>query len=270
MDWNKWKTGRTLLMLLLAVCLLFSCQSVRAAEQNAATVVALTNQARAQKDLEPLAINGQLAKAALDKAKDMLRHDYFAHTSPQGVTPWDWFDKSGYDYKYAGENLAMGFINLTDQQQAWMNSTEHRQNILNPNYQDIGVAVVSGKINGAESMLTVEEFGAPFTAAGRIPGEKVLAAQAFNKDPIPQLIPESSLPSVNIGLADLPARTAGLDAALIVFAFVLSVGPLSFLFGTYRSILGIMKKRYASAAKKHWQALKIILHVRKISIALRR
>ena len=265
------KTEQSLMLLALLVFFVFSFQSARAADKNAADVVALANQARAAENLAPLAINGQLVKAALNKAGDMLAHDYFAHTSPQGVTPWAWFDKSGYDYKYAGENLAMGFVNLADQQQAWMNSTEHRKNILNPNFKDIGVAVVQGKIDGAETMLTVEEFGAPFVVSGsKAPEGDVLSAQAFNGDPIPQLIPGNSLPSVNVGYADVPGRAGGLEAALAIFAIVIVANPIILLVKAFQPILGMIKKRYALPAKKYWKALRMVMRAYNFSIALKR
>ena len=251
MDRKVRKNERVLLVLSLMAFFLFSLRPALAADQNIGTVVALTNQA--------------------DKAEDMLAHDYFAHTSPQGTTPWSWFDKSGYDYKYAGENLAMGFVSLPDQQQAWMNSTEHRKNILNPNFQDIGVAVVQGRIDGAETTLTVEEFGAPFAAVvSNNPGGSVLANEAFNGGRVPQMIADSPMPSVNIGVMDISGRTAGFNAALLIFAFIILANPVILIINAFQPIMKTLKKKYALAAGKRWKILGIIPHMHKLAGVFRK
>lgn len=128
-------------------------------------VIALANNSRAKEGLSPLSENPKLSTAAKHKAEDMLKNDYFAHTSPAGVTPWFWVQQVGYQYKAAGENLAINFTSALEQHSAWMKSTTHRANILNAQYQEIGVAVVKGKIDGKESVVTVEMFGTPLYGA---------------------------------------------------------------------------------------------------------
>jgi uncharacterized protein YkwD len=135
--------------------------TVLASAVSAQEVVALANASRQKEGLAPLVLNQMLSAAAEDKALDMLKHDYFAHTSPQGVEPWAWFKKEGYGYKYAGENLAINYTSAKEQHAAWMQSATHRANILNIHYQEIGVATVEGKINGESSLVTVELFGTP-------------------------------------------------------------------------------------------------------------
>lgn len=132
-------------------------------------VVALANSARAKAGLAPLTENAALSLAAKNKANDMLRHDYFAHTSPTGVAPWYWIKDAGYAYQAAGENLAINYTDARDQHEAWMKSETHRANIMNTRYREIGVAVVSGKINGKESIVTVEYFGTPVVAVTKEP-----------------------------------------------------------------------------------------------------
>jgi hypothetical protein len=128
-------------------------------------VIDMVNQARIGAGLGALVENEKLNQAAQRKAEDMIKNDYFAHNSPSGKTPWSWIDKSDYDYKYAGENLAMNFTNAEDEQIAWMNSPTHKKNILSLNYKDIGVAVTEGKINGQSTIVVVQMFGAtPFAA----------------------------------------------------------------------------------------------------------
>ena len=123
-------------------------------------VIELVNLARQKEGLAPLVQNDVLTKIAQDKLDDMIENNYFSHTSPSGKTPWSWFAKEGYDYKYAGENLAINFTSAENQQEAWMKSPTHRKNILNIDYQEIGVAFGAGEINGKMSLITVQEFGA--------------------------------------------------------------------------------------------------------------
>lgn len=129
-----------------------------------ADVIALANGSRTKASLAPLSANAQLTEAAKSKANDMIKNDYFAHTSPKGVEPWYWIKQAGYQYKAAGENLAINYTDAKEQHEAWMKSETHRANILNTRYQEIGVAVVKGKIDGKESIVTVEMFGAPLVA----------------------------------------------------------------------------------------------------------
>lgn len=120
-----------------------------------------TNQARQAKGLSPLREDSRLDNAAYLKAQDMLRSNYWAHVSPSGVQPWHWFDVAGYRYAAAGENLAKGFSTSSGTMAAWMASPEHRDNILNTNYSDVGFAVVSGELDGAQTTLVVALYGRP-------------------------------------------------------------------------------------------------------------
>ena len=143
-----------------ALVFVFSFNYARASVITPTEVISLVNQARTQDGLDVLEINKKLSEAAQGKADDMVKYGYFDHTSPQGVTPWDWFKKYNYDYTYAGENLAMGFWSAEGQENAWMNSASHRKNILNPNYQEVGVAVAQGMIDGKVTTIAIQEFGA--------------------------------------------------------------------------------------------------------------
>ena len=122
-------------------------------------LLALINQTRQEKNLSPLVLNNRLTSAASQKANDMLANDYFQHVSPAGVTPWYWIKQTGYNFEYAGENLAMDFFETSDVFRAWMNSPTHRDNILNPNYKEIGIAVASGQLGERDTTLAVLDFG---------------------------------------------------------------------------------------------------------------
>jgi len=122
-------------------------------------LTSLTNQKRQEYGLSALSLNPQLSLAAQNKATDMFVKDYWAHNSPDGVTPWVFIKGSGYNYIYAGENLARGFNSAPDVINAWMASPEHKQNMLSPNYTDVGFAVMAGKLTGEDTVLIVQMFG---------------------------------------------------------------------------------------------------------------
>jgi len=124
-------------------------------------IIKITVNDRVGNGLNSLSESAILDKAALAKAQDMITNDYFEHTSPQGVDPWHWFKLAGYDYQYAGENLAINYFDSGEVNQAWMASSSHRANILNPNYKEIGVAVLKGEYKGGEAVVVVQLFGAP-------------------------------------------------------------------------------------------------------------
>jgi hypothetical protein len=123
-------------------------------------VLALINQDREAQGLPDLVLNAKLTAAAVDHLNDMIAQHYFAHNNPQGVAPWHWFNQENYDYQYAGENLAINFTTAEDENMAWMNSPEHKKNILNPNYEETGIAIGAGPVDGQMSLIAVEEFGA--------------------------------------------------------------------------------------------------------------
>lgn len=89
-----------------------------------------------------LTLNPALNLAAQAKARDMVSRDYFAHVSPDGTKPWSWLRSAGYNYTYAGENLAEGYTDAYDLETSWMASPAHRANILSPFYSEVGLAVI--------------------------------------------------------------------------------------------------------------------------------
>jgi len=137
----------------------------RVSDISSAELLADTNTERVKDSLPSLKINDELSKAAFLKAQDMFANNYWAHTSPTGVTPWKWLGDSGYNYDVAGENLAKNYPTSQATVGAWMNSETHRANILNGKYQDIGFAVVDGMIDGRNTTLVVAYYGAPATVA---------------------------------------------------------------------------------------------------------
>lgn len=128
-------------------------------------LVDITNEDRAEYGKGGLNVNPLLVEAAQLKANDMAAKSYFAHTSPEGVTPWHWLNQAGYAFSYAGENLAVNFSDSIDVGQAWMDSPGHRANILNGQFTEIGIATAEGVYEGAPTIFVVQFFGKPATAS---------------------------------------------------------------------------------------------------------
>lgn len=146
-----------------------------------------TNARRNEAGLGTLTLNSALSQAAAAKAADMFAHNYWAHNSPLGKTPWDFIISSGYRYTLAGENLAKNFQTSSGVVDAWMNSPTHRDNIVKAGYREVGFAVVNGILSGEETTLVVQMFGATNAApiaqipkaqaAAPAPAESVPAAK---------------------------------------------------------------------------------------------
>jgi uncharacterized protein YkwD len=120
-----------------------------------------TNARRAKEGLPPLHYNPILSESATAKAKNMFDENYWAHNSPSGKSPWDFFKAVNYQYSIAGENLAKDFYDTDSMMRAWMNSPTHKANIISDKYQEIGIGVVNGVLNGVKTTLVVQHFGTP-------------------------------------------------------------------------------------------------------------
>lgn len=148
------------LPLVLAVAIIVSGNAVHASEITRSSVVAEMNVRRATFGLPPLREDARLDDAADDRVTDMEDQGYWAHISPDGRQPFMWLRPHGYDYHFAGENLASGFDTTEVLVDAWMESRGHRENILSPNYRDCGVSVIEGSTTGrAAGKSIVVMFG---------------------------------------------------------------------------------------------------------------
>ena len=120
-----------------------------------------TNKTRTASNEAPLRLNTKLNQAAYLKAQDMLTDQYWDHNAPDGTEPWYWFGQVGYNYSEAGENLAKNFTTTDAVMTAWLNSPEHKANILNGNYMEAGFAIVSGDLEGKPASIVVALYGMP-------------------------------------------------------------------------------------------------------------
>jgi hypothetical protein len=205
-----------------------------ASQINPQKVIELTNKERELSGLSDLKFNQQLTDAATAKATDMFAHNYWAHVSPTGVEPWFFITNSNYQYQHAGENLARDFSNPSDVVAAWMASPTHKANILDKRYQDIGIAVMDGYINGVETTLVVQMFGTTSKSASQIAAASVVNT-AVASEPDTKIYPAT-------GISPFDASRSWSLAFVIIIIFSLS---LDWLFVWRNNIVRVSGKTWA-------------------------
>lgn len=167
-----------------------------------------TNNARIADGKSRLLINVKLTKAAEMKAQDMFTKQYWAHTSPDGTTPWHWFGAVGYSYAEAGENLAKNFSASDSVITAWLQSSTHRANLLKATYTDVGFAVMSGEMDGQEATIVVALYGTPAEVA--VQGLSTATHASTTSEPL------SFMARLGVGLQSLtPAAIASVVMLLL-------------------------------------------------------
>lgn len=137
-------------------------QTTRAYRLDNQKIIDWTNKYRADENLSALTLNTNLANAAQAKTDDMFENQYFEHISPSGKTPAQLVLENNYNYKFTGENLALGdFDDEKELVDAWMASPGHRANIMNKDFTEIGVASDLSDYQGRNTWISVQEFGSP-------------------------------------------------------------------------------------------------------------
>jgi hypothetical protein len=197
-----------------------------ATDIHAEQLLAATNGKREALGLATLSLNPQLSEAAARKAQDMFEKNYWAHNSPTGTTPWDFITGAGYHYVVAGENLAKNFSTSQAVVDAWMASPTHRENIVKPSYKEIGFAVVNGKLNGEETTLVVQMFGASTQALAAKPTPMlapVVEGKAVATEKVPEQVAAApvsqTIRSEFLGVTESPAINIPTLTRDIVFVF---------------------------------------------------
>lgn len=127
---------------------------------NDETIINLSNQERQKLNIPALNANQYLAQAAHLKADAIIESQSFSHTIGDNSFS-HWVKQTGYDYDIIGENLAIDFISSEGVIKGWMNSPDHKKNLLEPRFKEIGVAVKEGMINGEKSIIVVQILGSP-------------------------------------------------------------------------------------------------------------
>jgi uncharacterized protein YkwD len=108
------------------------------------------NAFRIANGVPPLKRNFVLDASAQAKADALTKLNFFAHNDPDGREPWHYFDDAGYRWTQAGENLSKDFA-PEDAVKAWIASPLHKKNLLNPQYEEVGLAI--------EGPYIVQHFG---------------------------------------------------------------------------------------------------------------
>lgn len=145
-------------------------------------IIEETNRAREEYGMSPLSENSKLNASSLMKNEDMCKNQYFSHQLSSGGGPAKLASSAGYEFITIGENLAMGeFGDSKALVESWMESPEHRKNILGKNYREIGVSVMECDFEGKNIWLAVQHFGLPLSACPQI-DEQVKKEIESNKE----------------------------------------------------------------------------------------
>ena len=199
-------------------------------------IITLTNEERAALGAPRLHAAAQLGSSAERKAQDMASRGYFAHSAPYGKDPWAWLREAGYEYRYAGENLAVRFVDSRDVIDAWMSSPSHRANITKAQYSEIGVGVAQGFYNGEPATYVVQYFGAPSAAADggwSLPqdeGAAVVQSQPLTDSVLRQLVRIAAEPRESAALALGTVATALTLLVAAAFLHKIEFQPSPMLF----------------------------------------
>lgn len=131
-----------------------------AAEITPESLLESMNRERAERGLAPFRRDFRLDAAAGDRMNDMLELRYWAHESPEGTKPFSWVRLRGYQYSRAAENLAAGFDTADLLVASWMESPGHRDNVIQPEFVDVGIAVIEGStIQRTQGRSVIVLFG---------------------------------------------------------------------------------------------------------------
>jgi uncharacterized protein YkwD len=102
-------------------------------------VVCLINKQRTARGLPRLHANGKLNRSAQRWTSAMVRRQIFTH----GTHFWTRISAVGFNWSAAGENIAVGFTTPSQVVKGWMASTGHCQNILSPQFSQVGTGVLN-------------------------------------------------------------------------------------------------------------------------------
>lgn len=157
---NKILIKFTALLIITSTGLLFiNINTVVAYEKvSADKILELVNKERIKNNSNSLKINNDLVRAAQNKAKFLSENNVFEHDT-QNKKFSDWIKESGYNYSFIGENLAENFIDSKSTVDAWLKSESHKENMLNKNFTETGIAVVQKN----NRIIIVQIFGRPIS-----------------------------------------------------------------------------------------------------------
>lgn len=214
------------LLLIVGVQLLYNVSQTGSVLGDKANVsmealLAEANKSRVKENLPELVINQKLNIAASHKVNDMFEHQYWGHTSPDGTKPWHWLIEAEYGYTKAGENLARNFYTAEAVNAAWMESPDHRKNILEPDYTEVGFAVASGTLEGKATTIVVALYGRPIGTGAILPGVLVASDQGVPLDPLTR---------IGIGMQSMTPAALG---SILLLTFLMMVAFAAHLYRDY-------------------------------------
>jgi uncharacterized protein YkwD len=133
-------------------------------------VLSQLNKIRLQHGLQPVKISARLTASATQHSREMGADGYFAHNSHDGTAFWKrigrWYGSNGYGFWSVGENLLWSSpqVDPVDALQLWMDSPEHRANILTARWREIGISAVHvaaapGTFQGRAVTIITTDFG---------------------------------------------------------------------------------------------------------------
>lgn len=125
----------------------------------------LTNELRRARGIAPMARLVPLDISAEAKANDMAKQEYFSHLGPKKRNLAYFLAGAGYRYRMAGENLAVGFPDASAVVAAWSKSPTHYANLVDTDFTEFGVGLVSGMYQGQAAVYIAEHFGDPLRSA---------------------------------------------------------------------------------------------------------
>jgi Cysteine-rich secretory protein family len=187
-----------------------------------AVVVSLTNDERSGLNEAPLRRSVTLDAAAKMKAEHMAKNEYFSHYAPDGTSPWFWFDRAGYVYAHAGENLAIHFSDSSEVVDAWMKSPTHRANIVASQYTEIGVGTAKGEYEGYDTVYVVQLFGTPARPPASAPQPAPAPAPV-----VAQVVSQATQPEAPVVSAPAPASLPNTPQAEVEAELVENTDVLS-------------------------------------------
>lgn len=180
-----------------------------------------TNKFRQEESLHELRLSNRLNEAAHLKAKDMFDRQYWGHNAPDGTEPWHWLIKAEYGYTKAGENLAKNFYTAEAVTAAWMESPDHRKNILESDYTEVGFAVASGELEGETTTIVVALYGRPIGTGEVSPGTLIAGAQGNSIDLLTRL---------GVGMQSMTPAALG---SIVLLTLVMIVAFIAHLYRDY-------------------------------------
>jgi len=128
---------------------------------SASELVAEINAERASRGLSVLLEDSRLDKAGENKSRALRDRGLLEHTKTAEGVPWSYVAETGYEYSSAGENLAVAVDGDFNVLEDWLQSSAHRENVLNKNYVNIGVGITKGTFGGTSAEYVVAYFATP-------------------------------------------------------------------------------------------------------------